>query len=507
MRKLQAVVHGGLIIGFTAIGTACATQVPNPEENGIKPLAITVDQPAYAGEPIWVHAPAGRYFIRYPFYSYIGFIGCNRVELRYEGEAMKPWAMPSDMISYEGILCGSAAPRGSPPDRLPLHVLFPILKPGHYAVRWVIEEPDFENAKKGIYLRDSADSGWIPFTVLEPTPEERENWLNGLLAKPPTDPGLLAGDYIPSLVSAAPDERAMQVIAGQLYSSNSMVTAIATSALRFFPEASVRDVIFHLIEKNGPSEALANILGMDSFGVASDSRRTLAAHICFGYLGSQDPEQQAAAIKALQVIAYFPGERLPAEPSLVAETDQKVLEAAPGIITANKDSPMGHLVVYLGLMRSDRAHQLLERIAFSTNPAAEQARIALLWHPEPGDLSKVGAAMFEAGKTDDGREVSQIPYSLVRVYGDEAIPIVRRAMNDSPYIFVRTSAAEELVRKNDPAAFGFFLDAIVNNRWAENSAYRGELIRFLKDAFPADLPPTANRDVVVRFLRKHSKAN
>lgn len=507
MRKLQAIVHGGLIFGFTAIGTAGATQLPHPEANGIKPLAITVDQPAYAGEPIWVHAQAGKYFIRYPFYSYIGFIGCNRVELRYEGEAMEPWAMPSDMVSFEGNPCGSAAPRGSPPDRLPLHVLFPILKPGHYAVRWVIEEPDFENAKKGIYLRDSADSGWIPFTVLEPTPEERENWLNGLLAKPPTDPGLLAGDYIPSLVSAAPDERAMQVIAGQLYSSNSMVTAIATSALRFFPEASVRDVIFHLIEKNGPSEALANILGMDSFGVASDSRRTLAAHICFGYLGSQDPEQQAAAIKALQVIAYFPGERLPAEPSLVAETDQKVLEAAPGIITANKDSPMRHLVVYLGLMRSDRAHQLLERIAFSTNPAAEQARSALLWHPEPGDLSKVGAAMFEAGKTDDGREVSQIPYSLVRVYGDEAIPIVRRAMNDSPYIFVRTSAAEELVRKNDPAAFGFFLDAIVNNRWAENSAYQGELIRFLKDAFPADLPPTANRDVVVRFLRKHSKAN
>ena len=115
--------------------------------------------------------------------------------------------------------------------------------------------------------------------------------------------------------------------------------------------------------------------------------------------------------------------------------------------------------------------------------------------------------MFEAGKADDGRELSPIPYSLVQVYGDEAIPIVRRAMNDSPYIFVRTSAAEELVRKNDPAAFAFFRDAIVNNRWAENSAYQGELIRFLKDAFPTDLPPTANRDSVVRFLRARSKAN
>jgi hypothetical protein len=507
MRKLQAIVHGGLIFGFTAVGTAGATQVPHPEENGMKPLAITVDQPAYAGEPIWIHAPAGKYFIRYPFYSYIGYVGCNRVELRYEGEAMKPWAMPSDMISYEGILCGSAAQRGSPPDRLPLHVLYPILKPGRYAVRWVIEEPNFENAKNGVFLKDFADSGWTPFTVLGPTPEERQNWLSRLLAKPPTDPGLLAGDYIPSLVAAAPDEQAMQAIAGQLYSSNSMVTAIATSALRFFPEASVRDAIFHLIEKNGPSEAIANILGMDSFGVASDSRRTRAAHICFGYLGSQNPEQQAAAIKALQVIAYFPGERLPAEPSLVAETDQKVLEAAPGIVTANEDAPMRHLAVYLGLMRSDRAHQLLERIASSASPAAEQARIALLWHPEPGDLSKVGAAMFEAGKADDGRELSPIPYSLVQVYGDEAIPIVRRAMNDSPYIFVRTSAAEELVRKNDPAAFAFFRDAIVNNRWAENSAYQGELIRFLKDAFPTDLPPTANRDSVVRFLRARSKAN
>ena len=81
------------------------------------------------------------------------------------------------------------------------------------------------------------------------------------------------------------------------------------------------------------------------------------------------------------------------------------------------------------------------------------------------------------------------------------MPIVKKAMADSPYIWVRTSAAEELVRRNDPAAFGFLLDAIVNHRWWQNSAYEPQLIQFLEDTFPADLPRSASKAAVVKFLR------
>ena len=205
----------------------------------MKPFAITVDQPAYIGEPIWIHAPASKYFIRYPFSPYIDDIGCNRVELRYEGRPVMPWVLPGEPRMGEGILCGSGAPAHSPEERLPLHVIFPILKPGHYSVRWVIQQPNFQratNMNEGL-LKDCADSGSTSFTVMQPSQADREVWLKHLVTNPPTDAGMLAGDYIPALVAAAPDERSLQALADQLYATNESVGALSASALRFFPEA------------------------------------------------------------------------------------------------------------------------------------------------------------------------------------------------------------------------------------------------------------------------------
>ena len=55
-----------------------------------------------------------------------------------------------------------------------------------------------------------AVSDWVSFEVLQPTAEQHETWLSGLLAHPPENAGLLAGDFFPSLLAGVPDARAAQ---------------------------------------------------------------------------------------------------------------------------------------------------------------------------------------------------------------------------------------------------------------------------------------------------------
>ena len=98
-----------------------------------------------------------------------------------------------------------------------------------------------------------------------------------------------------------------------------------------------------------------------------------------------------------------------------------------------------------------------------------------------------------------GRDLSSIPYAILHGYGDNAIPWLEKAVTDSPYVWVRAQAAEELARRNDPVAFPFFLDAIEANRF-----YRAEMIRFLKDTFPSELSPNVDDAEIVRFLKKRS---
>jgi hypothetical protein len=180
------------------------------------------------------------------------------------------------------------------------------------------------------------------------------------------------------------------------------------------------------------------------------------------------------------------------------------MEAGPEIVASNQHEPQRQLAIYLGSLKTIEGHRLLKQMAYSGGPVAEQARSSLLSNPEPDDLPELAALIFQAGKDSDqyGSHLSELPHSLMFAFGNKAVPIVERALTDSPYIWVRTAAAEELSRKNDPAAFRFFLDAIVNNRWSSNDAYKSELIQFLKGNFPSQVPQTADEGVVTSFLQK-----
>jgi hypothetical protein len=68
----------------------------------------------------------------------------------------------------------------------------------------------------------------------------------------------LAIDYIPSLVAATPDERALHSLVALLYSSD-YAASVAAEALAFFPEDRVRAVINELIEKKGQRTLLLTL--------------------------------------------------------------------------------------------------------------------------------------------------------------------------------------------------------------------------------------------------------
>ena len=77
----------------------------------------------------------------------------------------------------------------------PLHLCYRFEKPGSYHVRYVLPEHG---------VLPTLTSAWVtlqvqPMTVLE----QRRRWQQEQLAHPPTDAGLLVGDYLPSLLCLA----------------------------------------------------------------------------------------------------------------------------------------------------------------------------------------------------------------------------------------------------------------------------------------------------------------
>jgi hypothetical protein len=261
-------------------------------------------------------------------------------------------------------------------------------------------------------------------------------------------------------------------------------------------------VVFDLIQKRGPTELLAQLVSTNVYGFDADpERRAQMTRNSFEYLRSSDPAKVAGAIKMIRYTVHLPHQP-PVDLKLTALADQKVLEAAPAIIAANHDDAMRELALYFGLCDCPEAHPLLWNIAYSGGSAADQARSAVLFHPQSDDLPKVAALLMQPGNSDPyGMNLAVLPRGLIIEFGDKAVPVLEAAVRDSPYVWVRTVSAAELLRKNDPAAFRFFLDAIVNNRWSANVAYKGQLLQYVKEAFPAELSNDAGQKAVTDFLR------
>jgi hypothetical protein len=147
------------------------------------------------------------------------------------------------------------------------------------------------------------------------------------------------------------------------------------------------------------------------------------------------------------------------------------------------------LAEYLGTMQSSlRVQELLIQIAQRSDAAAEQARICLTWHPLPTDLSYLAAVLTAPGDTDPrGTDRSSLPYSLVKAYGDDALPYLERAVANSPYVWLTCGSALNLHSSRfaiGPSAFSFCWMPSkpinrIKRRWWDGSRI------FSRESFPA----------------------
>lgn len=429
-------------------------------------------------------------------------MGCNRLEVKRNGVLLTPRSF--SMTSYEGIACGSSAPNGSPENRLPLHVLYPIDEPGTYSVRWTAmgrsEAPP--------------ESQWLTFTDLQPTAAQHETWLKNLLATKPETDGQLAGDILPSLLAAAPDPRALSTFIKYLYAGNGVVSGIADSALEAFPQSEVLRAIVESLQKNGPSNQLAYFATSHRGWMPDDENKIVRAAIPYlqGGGSASSPaepstlyasDQTSAALTLLRFIFYVPNHAWPANPELKNYADAKVLEAAPNIIANASIGAIQELSENLGAMEySPRAHELLLQIAERTDDAGTQAQICLTWHPQFEDLSALAATLTAPGDPDvQGADRAALPYHLVRAYGDKALPFLEQSVATSPYIWVRVQSAEQLALHSRAAGFQFLLDQFVDDPWPANHAYKPQLIQWLRDNFPQEVPQGTSEKLVIEFLR------
>lgn len=189
-------------------------------QSAITPLEVRVQGPAYVGEPIWVEMTAGSTnAVIYPFTASFENIGCNKIELKRGETQLEPLADLTPPKIWTGPPCGTQAPPGAPPNRLPLHLLFRIDQTGEYAIRWTD-------------LSHHISSKWVSFSVVQPDAEQREAWLISLLVAPPTNAGFLAGDFLPALAAALPDKRAIAVFETYSNFSDPRVSGFARAGLK-----------------------------------------------------------------------------------------------------------------------------------------------------------------------------------------------------------------------------------------------------------------------------------
>lgn len=476
-----------LILALLAVAmplSARAQAVP------VQDLHLSIDHPVYSNLPVSIKADLSEiYEARYPYHEDPSDLGPNQLEVRRGGQLLPPRPFPNfGGFVRTGPQDGSAAPASAPTNRLPLHLQYAMDEPGTYSVRWTaIRHLLMANRPATVVV---ARSDWFTFEVEPSTPEQREAWLKKQLAAVPDDPGRLVGDFLPSLLVASPEPRVLQVILDQLYSEDQLVSGYALSSLGLFSADDLRTQALELIHHQGLSERMAYLISWNpqSRNDQEDILRTILPG-----LRSGDDRQVAATLTLLGSLVHSERSSWPPNSEVPAQTDRAVLAVAPNLVKRGGDTQQ-MLALYLGEIKSDESLSLLWQLAEGAGTGHEQALIVLTWIAGERDLPRLGELLVKPGDSDEyGRDLSSLPYGLIRGYGDRAIPYLEQAISKSPYAFVRTSSAEELALKGLPVAFSFFLDAVQNKRF-----YKPELVQWLMDH--CGLSRSADDEVVIAFL-------
>jgi hypothetical protein len=453
---------------------------------------LQITEPAYAGLPVWIQADLPRNLTaHYPYHEDPGLFGPNKIELKRDGKVL-PAAIFLTVPSFGGILDGWIAPPGSPTNRLPLHLTYSLDTPGTYSVRWTVVRHEFSPTTRQFSEIMLAQSKWLTFELKASTPKQREAWLRQELQSIPSDPGLVAGDFLPSLISQAPDPRVLRAVIDQLYSTTEAVNAYALGCVYRFPDRDIHSQTLETIRHRGANERLAYFISWRGDLFKDDSGEIVRAVLPF--LRSRDDAQVVGALRTLGFTAHFGDSLL--HPDLRKIADDAVIAVSPDLLTRGQKVTWP-LASFLGEAKTPASRELPLQMVREPGPDNGQAFIALTWIANPDDLPQLGELLVKPGSNDaTGRDRANLVYNLMRGYGNRAIPFLEKAVTDSPYAFVRLQSAEQLVTRGSPIAFRFFLDTV-----NQNTFYKAEAIRSLKDQFPKDLSPASDDAAIVAFLK------
>ena len=381
--EVRRVTLRHILVALTLL-LACAAAVA-AQPATVQPIAIRVDTPARIGFPIWVYADLRKDLIaRYPFADDPRYFGSNHLELKREGQSLivQPGFSQGGMI---GRVVGSIAPLTSPQNRLPLHLGFVIDRPGRYSVRWSVIGNRFDpGPQPSVHQELVAQSEWLEFDVGAPPPTAREIWLVKTLRAPPTDAGAFVGDYLPSVLAAAPDARVARALIEATYSSIDVITSCALAGLRLFSAELMVPLTMRTLRERGPSSSLAYFVSWNDSWF--QDRRDDIIRVSLSSLKSND---DATIIGTLELLNFARNFDWPNDGPL-READRAVKDATPTLM-ARSDRVAHQLAVTLGATRDPQVRGLLNQIAAQHPGAREQALIALRWIDEPAPQTHEGA--------------------------------------------------------------------------------------------------------------------
>jgi hypothetical protein len=439
---------------------------------GFEKTTVSLEQPAYTDMPVWLKAnlPLDSGTIQYPYVLGPAGFGCNEVEVRRDGKllAVQPgsnWMRYG--MAFSGNICGSysAALPSKYIGRLPLHLLYRFDAPGTYEVRLTVWGSPAGFGPQGDFR---ARSEWTLIEVLPSKPKQRAEWLEALRARAPADAAEVLTDTLPSLLGA-PDDASFDILAGYLYHPDLSVRRCAMNGLSYWPEDLASGRLLSLLGTKGPSDSLIGFLTRqprfrDSAGIVDAS---------LPFLESDSPVLMGGAVDALRLASR--------DNPAIRET---LLRSAEHVVSRAGSQTGSDVAQMLAAGKDPRAHALLQSLL---EKGHSQVASGLLSFGDPADLPGLSALLTDLAG-------GPLADDLYRVYGDAAIPYLKRALTGSPERFTAQHIARRLIAIGDPAGFQYAVRAI-----EQKGIPRIDIIQILKSQFPE--LNSASEEAIVAFAR------
>ncbi len=479
--RLSAVIGILLLEGVTPLYAECPPIVE---------FHISIDRLAYTGRPFWIKAdfkppftvqyPCGLGPASYPYLYPPDYFGESKLEVKRGSQTLTP------RFSCCGAMVNGAPmrPAGVHRNRLPLHLQYPLTQAGMYSVRWSQSQ---QTTSRNIITR----SNWIIFEVKDLTSKDRENWLRKQLASVPAEPMVLVGDYLPSLLAAAPDRRVLNTILRQLYSKDRLVCDYALGSLALFPGIDVRAQMIELLRSQGPCHSIAEAVQWypGYFKIEGDD----FIKTVLPYLSATDDKKVLAS---LELLCCLRGNASHLDAITLRQADEAVLRTAPRLIR-KAEARQYFLAQYLAYPKNDKSRKFLQELIEQPDSYRQSAVMSLAKHADARDLPLLGNLLLHHGQS---YQLFDLPAQLLRSFGEPCLSYLEQTLSKSSEFSIQRAIAEELMTKERPFVWEFLAGQIKDNK--VNTGY---WIKWLGRRFPKTLSSNPSDLELIGFFKFHGR--